>query len=88
MESVALLRHLQQARGAQQTSFLSYILPRGTKLGLAVQRLEKEHDTASNIKDRQNRRAVQTALVDAISSIKGLVRIPDTGIAVFSGQCF
>ena len=43
--------------------------------------------SASQIKDRQNRQSVRWALAQAIEQLRMLKRTPETGVALFIGRC-
>ncbi len=46
-----------------------------------------EASTASNIKDKNNRKNVLTAIKSANEKLKQYKKCPDNGLAIFSGCC-
>lgn len=46
-----------------------------------------ESSTASNIKDKTNRKNVLSALKSASEKLKLHIKCPDNGLAIFSGSC-
>jgi len=80
------LVELEEARSSHQTGMLSYFISAKSALPLAIQRLQRELSTAENIKDRLNRKAVQTSVSEAIQRLKMVKSLPNVGLAVFSGQ--
>ena len=69
-----ILIGLQNARG-NGTSMISLILPPREQVSKAVQMLQEEYGTASNIKSRVNRLSVLSAIVSAKERLKSELSI-------------
>ena len=80
-----LLIGLQNARG-NGTSMISLILPPKEQISKAVQMLQEEYGTASNIKSRVNRLSVLSAIVSTKERLKLYNKVPDNGLALFCGN--
>ena len=79
-----ILIGLQNARG-NGTSMISLILPPKEQVSKAVQMLQEEYGTASNIKSRVNRLSVLSAIVSAKERLKLYKNIPENGLALYCG---
>ena len=79
-----ILIGLQNARG-NGTSMISLILPPKEQVSKAVQMLQEEYGTASNIKSRVNRLSVLSAIVSAKERLKLYKTIPENGLALYCG---
>jgi peptide subunit release factor 1 (eRF1) len=51
-----------------------------------VDQLQREYNTADNIKDRKNAKYVKKALTYAVTYLKALKTLPPTGLVLFSGE--
>jgi len=80
-----LLKYLQNARG-NGTSMISLILPPKDQISRAARLLMEEYGTASNIKSRVNRLSVLGAITSAQQRLKLFTRLPDNGLAVYTGM--
>lgn len=69
------------------SSLVSYYVPKGANIGDARERIQHELSTATNIKDKINRYAVIDSLKAVIDELNKYKVLPETGMAVFAGQC-
>lgn len=67
------------------TSIVTLLVPAKTMISNVVNHLNQEIGTASNIKDKSNRKSVIDALKSSIVFFQKMKTIPSTGIATFSG---
>lgn len=63
------------------TSMITLLLPAGTQIWLVLGRLTNEAGTASNIKDKTNRKSVEAALRSLTDALKLLRVLPSNGLA-------
>eukprot|EP00768_Dysnectes_brevis_P003344 gnl/Dysnectes_brevis/239_a270_2921.p1 GENE.gnl/Dysnectes_brevis/239_a270_2921~~gnl/Dysnectes_brevis/239_a270_2921.p1 ORF type:complete len:439 (+),score=192.83 gnl/Dysnectes_brevis/239_a270_2921:933-2249(+) len=68
------------------TSVISLIIPPTETVAGITGLLSQEYGTASNIKSRLNRLAVQSAITSAQNRLKLYHRIPENGLVVYSGS--
>lgn len=73
-----------ESERAPSTSLISYFIKSGTNNSSVL--LAREMNASENIKDKNTRKAVQTALKSIQNNLKGLTHIPDNGLAVFAGN--
>lgn len=79
-----LLKFLKEARGAG-TSMISLIIPPKEMVAKSQKLLTEEYGTATNIKSRVNRLSVLSAIKSAQEKLRLYNKIPDNGLAIFSG---
>lgn len=79
------LQKLTQYKGSG-TSIVTLTIPAKTKVSDVIGHLQSEIGTASNIKDKCNRKSVQDALKTSIVFFRKWKTIPDNGIAVYAGR--
>ncbi len=80
------LKELSGYKG-RGTELISVYIPFGTDRGSVMNQLATEMGQSSNIKSPQTRKNVQTALKKISNYLKQTdFKIPDTGVAVFSGN--
>lgn len=79
------IKNLQQFRG-RHTELITVYLPSGTDLPKTIQTLSDEQGTATNIKDKNTGKSVQSALERMIRMLKTFDRVPENGLAIFSGN--
>jgi peptide subunit release factor 1 (eRF1) len=73
---------------SSSTTMISLLLPRDTDLSSLASFIQHEISVASNIKSRDTQHGVKTAWNNIQTVIKRMGRkIPDNGIAIFSGSC-
>ena len=70
----------------QGTSLLSIICPPSMDIKDLRDLIKHEISTAVNIKGNSNRKSVVSSLNKVKSFVSSLKKIPDTGIAIFSGE--
>lgn len=80
-----LINELDAIRG-RHTELVSVYLPAGYDLNKAISHLSEEQSTASNIKDARTRKNVQDSLERAIRTLRLYKRVPQNGLAIFSGN--
>jgi peptide chain release factor subunit 1 len=80
-----LINRLKEVRG-RHTELISVYLPPGTDLAKQIQTLSDEQGTATNIKDKNTGKSVQSALERMIRTLKTFKKIPENGLAIFSGN--
>ena len=66
------------------TSIVNLIVPPKMQIGQLMSHLTTEIGTATNIKDKGNRKSVIDALKSSMQFFKGVNAIPDNGIPTFS----
>ena len=82
-----LLKLLAQARSATTgTSLITLFITPNTDLWLSNKKLTTELSTASNIKSKQVRKAVITALKSCLQVLSGLNKAPKNGYVLLAGQ--
>jgi peptide chain release factor subunit 1 len=79
------LQKLKSYKGSG-TSIVTLTIPPKTQVSNIVTLLQQEMGTATNIKDKVNRKSVINALKTATVFFKTQKSIPHTGMAVFSGH--
>ena len=84
-ETLNLIKYLEGIRG-RHTELVTVYVPAGFNLDIIRGQLSEEKNTASNIKDRNNRKNVVDAL-EKISNELRLIRLtPVNGLIVFCGN--
>lgn len=79
------LELLKNIRG-RHTQLVTVMIPAGGNKDLTVRQLESEKGTASNIKSKQTRSAVEQALERIIRELKLMKATPENGLALFAGN--
>lgn len=80
-----LVNELSTYRG-RHTELVTVYVPAGYDLNKIIAHLQQEQDTASNIKDKNNRKNVVDALERMIRHLRLFKALPKNGLAVFSGN--
>lgn len=70
----------------RHTELVTVLIPKGQNINLVQRQLEAEKSTAANIKSKQVRTAVITALEMIIRRMKELKETPKNGLAIFCGN--
>ena len=81
------LQMLKNCKGTG-TSIVTLLIPPKMRPHQVVAHLDDEISTASNIKDKGNRKSVIDALKTSISFYRNLKSIPVTGMATYAGWYF
>jgi len=68
------------------TSIVTLTIPSSTRVSDVVAHMQSEIGTAANIKDKSNRKSVQSALKISIVFFRKWKTIPDNGMAIYAGQ--
>ncbi|MFH1506716.1 MAG: peptide chain release factor aRF-1 [archaeon] len=79
------IKELESHRG-RHTELVSVYIPTGYDMNKVVTHVSQEQGTASNIKSKQTRDNVITALEKMLQHLKLYPRTPPHGLAVFSGN--
>jgi peptide chain release factor subunit 1 len=79
------IKDLEVFKG-RHTELVSVYVPSGYDINKINNHLFQEQGTATNIKSKQNRDSVVTALERMIQHLKLFKRTPENGLAVFSGN--
>jgi len=79
-----IITQLKTARG-QHTSMVTFLISSGSNLWLSNQKITKELGTATNIKDKNNRKKVISSLKSIQERLSNYQTCPSTGLALFSG---
>ncbi|MFC1752916.1 peptide chain release factor aRF-1 [Thermoproteota archaeon] len=79
------VKELGKHRG-RHTELVSVYIPAGYDLNAIINHLSQEQGTASNIKSKQTRDNVITALEKMIQHLRLFKKTPDNGLAVFAGN--
>ncbi|UCD04318.1 MAG: peptide chain release factor 1 [Candidatus Woesearchaeota archaeon] len=80
-----LIRELSKYR-ARHTELISVYVPAGYNLNLINQQLDNEYGTSENIKSKTTRKNVQSALKKMLQQLKLYKKLPENGLALFSGN--
>src|SRR3989344_5010012 len=80
-----LISLLEDVRGSH-TELVTVLIPSGTNIHQVSGQLEAEKSTAANIKSKQTRTAVTTALETIIRELKKYKQTPPNGLALFAGN--
>lgn len=70
----------------RHTELVSVLIPKGQNINLVQKQLEAEKSTAANIKSKQTRNAVITALETIIRKMKEFKQTPLNGLAIYCGN--
>lgn len=79
-----LIKKLQSARG-NGTSFVSLYIPPKDTIGNKRQHLSQELAQAANIKSKQTRQSVESAITSTIEKLKLYRDTPKNGLVIFCG---
>lgn len=79
------LRELESER-ATGTTLVSYYIPAGKDMSAVSAHIAKEQSQCTNIKSAQTRKSVQSALRVMKQNLKGSLRLPSTGMAIFASD--
>jgi peptide chain release factor subunit 1 len=80
-----LVNLLESIRG-RHTELVSVLIPAGTNIFSVSRQLEGEASTAANIKSKQTRTAVISAIESILRELKKYKQTPKNGLALFSGN--
>lgn len=79
------IKELDQIQG-RHTELVSVYIPEGYDINKIISHLQQEQGTATNIKSKQTRDNVISALEKMIRHLKLFPKTPSTGLAVFAGN--
>jgi peptide chain release factor subunit 1 len=79
-----MLEQLEELEG-RGTELVTVYIPPGKQIHDVMTDLRNEYGTAVNIKSKTTRKNVQDALTKAMERLKLFNKIPDTGLAIFTG---
>lgn len=79
------INELESKRG-QHTELVTVMIPAGFNIHSVTKQLEAERSTADNIKSKQTRTAVTTAIDSIIRNLKNMKQTPPNGLAIFAGN--
>lgn len=79
------ITELESKRG-QHTELVTVMIPSGFNIHAVTKQLEAERSTADNIKSKQTRTAVTTAIDAIVRNLKGMKQTPPNGLAIFAGN--
>jgi len=80
-----LISLLEDIKG-RHTQLVTVYISAGFKISAVTRQLEAEKSTAANIKSKQTRSAVITALETIIRDLKNRKATPENGLVIFSGN--
>lgn len=80
-----LIKQLKEYRG-RHTELITVYIPGGNDITKLINTLQDEQGTATNIKDKNTSKSVITALERMIRTLKTIDKIPENGLAIFSGN--
>lgn len=82
------MEELQKLKNYQgyASSIISMTFPTSTKISDVVAHLQSEYSLSGNIKDKRNRKSVQDAIKMSIEFFRKWKELPETGLAIYSGQ--
>ncbi|MFH0961183.1 MAG: peptide chain release factor aRF-1 [archaeon] len=88
LELFEFKKHLKELSGkrARHTELISVYIPPETELAKVINQIKDEQGTASNIKSTTTRKNVQTALERMVQHLRLFKKVPEHGLAVFSGN--
>lgn len=84
-ETLSILKYLENIRG-RHTELVTVYVPAGFSLDLIRNQLSDEKNTATNIKDRNNRKNVIEALEKISSELRLIRQTPKNGLVLFCGN--
>lgn len=65
---------------------ITLYMPQSQQIWLVAQKLTDELGAASNIKSRENRQSVQSALRSILARLKLYRNVPENGLVIFAGD--
>ncbi|MFB6088286.1 MAG: peptide chain release factor aRF-1, partial [Candidatus Aenigmatarchaeota archaeon] len=80
-----LVEKLDSIKG-RHTELVTVYVPQGYKLNEIVNQLREEKGTAENIKSKQTRKNVTTALDKMVQHLRSYKKTPSNGLALFCGN--
>jgi len=80
-----IVETLSAIRG-RHTELVTVLLPVGQNINLVVKQLDAEKSTAANIKSKQTRTSVISAIEMIIRKLKEYQKTPENGLALFAGN--
>lgn len=80
-----LLKYLKSIRG-RHTELVTVYIPSGYSINDVISQLKNEQGTAENIKSKQVRKNVTTALEKIIRHLQTYRKTPENGLAIFCGN--
>lgn len=88
LELFEFKKHIKElaAKRARHTELISVYIPPGTELAKVMNQIKDEQGTASNIKSTSTRKNVTTALERLVQHLRLFKKVPEHGLAVFSGN--
>ncbi len=84
-EALNLIRYLERIKG-RHTELVTVYVPGGFSLDIIRSQLAEEKSTATNIKDRNNRKNVIDALEKIMNELRLIGNTPENGLVVFCGN--
>lgn len=83
------LQQIEQITG-QGTSMVTLLIPPTSLVSHITKFLKQEASSCTNIKNKNNRKSVQSALQSALTRIKAITKIGPNGLALFMSDeyCF
>ena len=85
IELEELVETLSSIRG-RHTELVTVLIPTGQNINLVSKQLESEKSTAANIKSKQTRTNVISAIEMIIRKLKEYRKTPENGLALFAGN--
>ncbi len=85
MEDLSFLKTYRPDCSKQTTSLVTIISPH-CNIQQLKDMVKHEQSTAKNIRNRMNRQSVSDALTKLSSKLSDMKSVPESGIAMFSGQ--
>jgi peptide chain release factor subunit 1 len=87
-EKIKLRKFIKKLKGfrGRHTELISVYLPPNSDITKTINMLQQEQGTATNIKDKNTSKSVQTALERMIRTLSTFDKCPENGLAIFSGN--
>ena len=85
MSLKADIRKLEGIKGSG-TTLISLYVPGDRQLSQVAHRMDEEYAGAANIKSKQTRKSVQTAIDRTRQALRSIDRMPENGIAIFASD--
>lgn len=79
------LKVLSEYRGIAPTGLITFLLPPGTQVSIAIGRLQSEIGPSVNVKSSATSNAVKTALTTTIQKLKLYRQVPENGLIIYAG---
>lgn len=79
------IRRLEEASGSGTTLVSVYVPARTSQFGRMTKKIADELSVASNIKSRETRSRVTSALRSILVKLKSIRKVPPRGLAIFCG---